>query len=241
MYIQNLETRVGSRAKQLLGVALMLAAAPLLHAAPIDYSFTLTVNELQSGGSKPSDPYYSQFFLGQTFNGTFTYDPDAAFMGADGGYRGALQYQVQIGDASVHNLPCGPTTGCRPSMFFNDSPAGTGPDGLMVFDEVPTFEGNFGPNTDTGYIEQFYFSLTDTAGSLLSSSTPGAINFSAFDGSLFNFWWQQEVTFSRLLIYGTVGNIHEVPEPATFGLFALGLAGVFVFARRRFRGVAPAL
>jgi hypothetical protein len=216
-----------------LAVPLALIAAPTLsHAVPIDYRFDLTVTELTSGGSP--DPYYSGFHVGQTFQGTFTYDPDAAILASPGSnaYYGAFQYAVRIGDATIRN-GVQSDGAFRPRVSLIDSPAGAGTDSFLMFDEVPLYDGSFG-SEGGGYVEQFYFNLGNSSGTAFSGSTPVAVDFSSFDSTLFNFWWQPDdgpgsAGYSRLLMYGTVGNFQEVPTPGPLGLWiaaAAGLVGV---------------
>jgi hypothetical protein len=226
-----------------LVVPLALLTAPVVsHAVPVEYQFDLTVTELGSGGSSnPPDPYYSGFHVGQVFQGSFLFDPDAAIPVSPGSssYYGAFQYSVQIGDALIRS-GVRSDGAARPVLNFLDSPAGAGADTFFMFDEIPLHDGFFGSEPD-GYVEQFYFNLGSSSGAAFNGTAPGPVDFSAFDDTLFNFWWQppdgpSSLGYSRLLMYGTVGNFQEVPEPGPLSLLvaaAGGLFGLRLIARRK--------
>lgn len=218
--------------------ALLLAVAAPSQAVPVEWSFDLTVTELRTDADKIVDPYYAQFHLGQAFHGSFVYDPAAAISVGPFStyYYNTLQYSVQIGDALIGN-----SGGYRPHTNAEDAAS----DWFYMFDEVPNLLGGYFGSTG-GYIEQTYFTFEDGGEHAVEGGALGAVDFSLFGNTGWNFWWQPpdgpgSEGYSRLLMYGTIDNLREVPEPGALALFAvaLGTFGVFGFRRRQIRA-APA-
>ena len=211
--------------------ALLLAAAAPSQAMPVEWSFDLMVNELRTDADKIVDPYYAQFHLGQTFHGSFVYDPAVAIpvtpFSTD--YYNTFQYSVQIGDALIGN-----SGGFRPHTNATDDPAS---DSFFMFDEVPNLLGGFFGSTG-GQIEQTYFTFENGGEHAVEGGALGAVDFALFGNTGWNFWWQPpdgpgSAGYSRLLMYGTIENVREVPEPGTFALFAAALGAFGVFGLRR--------
>jgi hypothetical protein len=220
-----------------LPVAITLfALSAAVQATPVTYSFDLTIDQI-NGGSTP-DPYYSNFQPGQSFHGTFTYDADTATSGFLG-YRNTTSLEVLMHDTLVTTRYGYGDDGTVVSL--NDSAPG-GEDSYFLFEELPLVSGGYLADYQA---EQFYMNLIDSDGTALSSNVPAPIDFTRFDSGSWNFWsWGNEALYSPILLYGTVANLREVPEPALLGLAALGFASigvVRVFRRRRASGVTTAL
>jgi hypothetical protein len=205
----------------------------LANAVPVQYSFELTVTEIRTGDRV--DPYYANFHLGQKFTGTFFYDFESAVALEYGlGYWNTFRLEVMIDETLVTTrydykyLEPGYISGTRVSL--TDGPEG-GMDSFFMFEEVPHANGGYLGDYQA---EQFYIDLYDFDGTALTGDVPGPIDFTQFDGGRWNFWsWGRESMYSSLLLYGTVSNIREVPEPSTLWLASLSLLGVVMMRRRR--------
>lgn len=198
------------RASLLTLIAVCCASAA--NAAPIRFNVEGVVTNVFV---EPNE--VSPIAVGDLLTGWYEFDWDAVTETAGGGTIQAnlFRYSVMIG-----STPSFSSNGGFVATYITD---GVSTDELFNIDETPVT-----PTLPLG-MEDFFLHLYDPTGTGagLSSAT---MDFSRFTTGTFGFFGTPY--FSPFNVNGTLVST-QVPEPATLGLFAVGLFAIGLRGRRR--------
>lgn len=219
---------------KLLPTALAVATGSMAmqaHAVAVTYTFTGTISQFSDSPSK-----FDGIAGGDSFSGTFTYDPAAPNRG--GGEFDSLSHI----ESSVHGI-----------KLTSDSLAGyvdtnlahiPGSYDYLSFSTYPGINGdalkaNSGSSVCGGTCVPYFQQLTfvNSAGSVFSTSEklPATLNLSSFTNATFYFNWLTP-TASQLLTGGHLTSltpqVSAVPEPSTYALLAMGFSFIALRSRR---------
>jgi hypothetical protein len=204
-------------------VMMTLGAVAAAEAGPITFDFTGVVDSVSAGLA-------GSFASGDLLSGSYTFESTTApRAGSDS--HGAVYDAVTDVSFALGS--------------YSAATAGLAPNGEIQVDNDPLVAGFFdryalvtrvtdgltGPPVSGQPLIAFGFRLDDTTNTAFADALtlPTALSLSDFTSSAFF------VFFGTELVSGTLTSISKpagIPEPATLGLTALGLA---VVARRRFR------
>jgi hypothetical protein len=212
-------------------------APQALSATVLTYAYDATVTSIHVSGDTSLLPSSgSGLVVGQTINGSFTYDTSASSSFIGGSMYSYTANLYATGSLTI-NLPTTTVSGSTPygysSEVFNSTPANGG-NGFVVF-------GPYSDNVVAGTHEiylAYQLDLYDRTASVLNSlSLPTSLNLSDFD---FRGLSIQEVDFSGgqynvALELTSLTEVAAVPEPSTWAMMLLGFAGVSFMAYRRSR------
>lgn len=214
-----------------LAVSLAMGSA---HATPLSYTFSgeITGFDAASAASGGLGP----IAIGDSFSGSFTYDPDATLI--TGGSGVSVYNAVSHIEAGVHGLTLSSNT--RPG-WSDFTVADGSPDSLAI----DTFPGDWlnALTYNTGstfacfgmsclpYYQRL--DLIDVSGQAFGSEAlPAALNLASFTSGTFYFNWLTSFSLNQVYAGGALTSLkrvgdeelpRSVPEPATLMLCLAGL------------------
>jgi len=191
---------------------LVICCAPAANATPVRFAVEGVVTNVTT---KPS--VTSPIAVGDLLTGWYEFDWDAVTDSAAGGTIQAnlFSYSVTIGST--------PSASMYHGFVETRITDGASTDSLYNIDETPVTT-----SLPLG-MEFFSLNLIDPTG-MGAGVTEATMDFSRFTSGTFGFIGMPY--FSGFDVQGTVVS-HQVPEPSTMGLFAIGLLAIGLRGRRR--------
>lgn len=213
---------MGILRRTLLVTALLLAAARASDAASITFAFEGYITDVAAGN--PTS-------VGDTFNGSFTYDPDTSPTHTEPGeayYDGLLSLELTIGAWSGSaTAPANVAPPARPIGLIYDAPLVR--DVLFVQDRFDTSTTHLGFS-----LESLFLGFLDSTRSAFSSPVlPGTLDLSAFDSTRVGINWSGAAAGDDDGVITHLARVDVVPEPPVLGLACA--TGLITLLRRRRR------
>lgn len=220
--------------KKLIGAGVLaLMSTANAQAEMLTFEFKATVESMLEGTYAYTDPVVSStrngslIAIGDTITGTFTYDTETAFAGivnfGPAENHGAWSYLENGSDNTTRLSVTFDNTGyvyqgnilATDSVLVKDGQPGVGQD-LFRIDE---WSNN--PNAEAGYLL-----LKDDDGTGLSSfALPTSFNLADFESARYEYRFQgiDGNSVSANARIWALTPLPAVPEPATYGMLAIGL------------------
>lgn len=212
--------------KTLSAAALVLAglAAPAAQAAAVSFNFAGSILALIADDS--SNTFSANFAVGDAVSGTFSFDTDA--LGVDI-FPGTLRTYASSFNATISGHAF---SGASEYRIFNNAPGGD--DGFSIINETGSYSApTLGPLQARTFFLQFLGMPVGTLADLDIVTDPAALFSLATNYAPHGFRLDSTRDDSFGGAYFSITSVTRVPEPGSWSLVLLAMAGTAAGSKRR--------
>lgn len=209
--------------RPLLGIAFVAWAATSAQALPITLQFSGVVDSVSGG--------LTGFSVGDLLTGSYVFESTTAARSGSNAtfavYDAVSSLTFSAGSYTAATAPGFP----RGEIQVDDNPPSPFVDRYGLISR--STDGLTGAAVNGFNLSAFGFRLDDVTNTAFSTALilPNVVNLSSFSSSSFFIFFGNQLVSGRLT---AIGAPSVVPEPATLGLTALGLAALARRARKRY-------